>query len=155
MPSSKTRVIGIGNPLMGDDGVGSAAIELLQQQQLTGTVELIDAGCGGLDLLPLLAECRHAIIIDAADFSAIPGSIKLLTGAELNRIPPQLARLSSHQPGLPEVLAISKKLKQLPSLSLVFVQVETCQQKYALSAPVRAALPSLLQTIYRLLSSAT
>ena len=149
MTTAPIRIIGIGNPLMGDDGLGIASIELLRQQPLPPQVELLDGGCGGLSLLPLLTECRRAIIIDAADFGATPGSVKILTAADLDLIPPQAARPSSHQPGLAEVLHFIKTLKQLPQLSLIFMQVADCRQKFGLSAQVQAAMPLLIEEIAR------
>ena len=148
------RIIGIGNPLMGDDGLGCAAIELLQQQNLPPHIELLDGGCGGLSLLPLLTECRQAIIIDAADFGAAPGSNRILTDAELEQIPPQTCRLSSHQPGLAEVLLLGKNLGQLPKLTLVLMQIQICAPQYGLSAPVQASLPGLIQTVLRTVQAA-
>ena len=145
--NGQIRIIGIGNPLMGDDGIGIAAIEQLQQEQLPPNVELIDGGCGGLNLLPLLAECQQALIIDAADFGAPPGTIKILNNADLDQIPPQPNRLSSHQPGLAEILFFSKKLRQLPKLNLIFMQAISVGSSSALSPQVMVYLPNLKQKI--------
>ena len=152
MANLQIRIIGLGNPLMGDDGLGIAAIEQLQQEQLPAEIELLDGGCGGLSLLPLLEECQQAIIVDAADFAAVPGSIKILTHADLNQIPPQTSRPTSHQPGLAEILYVSKKLGQLPRLTLVFMQVENYDQGYGLTAQVTAALPTLIKAIRSIFS---
>ena len=149
MAQVHTRIIGLGNPLMGDDGLGIAAIERLQLARLPADVELLDGGCGGLSLLPLLEECRQALIIDAADFCAPAGSIKILSGQELDKIPPQTSRPSSHQPGLADILHLSNRLGQLPRLSLICMQVEACRQSCGLTAQVQAALPRLIQIIYR------
>ena len=134
---------------MGDDGLGIAAIERLQRAQLPAGIELLDGGCGGLSLLPLLEDCQQAIIIDAADFGAPPGSIRILSEKQLDKIPPQSSRPTSHQPGLAEILHISNQLGQLPRLSLICMQVASCRQTCGLSAQVQAALPRLMQIIYR------
>lgn len=154
MARAPIRIIGAGNPLMGDDGIGIAAIERLQQQSLAPHIELIDAGCGGLSLVPLLAECREAIIIDAADFGATPGSIRTLTHNDLALMPPHSSRLTSHQPGLAEVIMLSKKLAQLPRLTLILIQVQVCALQFGLSAPVQAALPDLIETVLRAVQAA-
>jgi hydrogenase maturation protease len=153
MTKTQIRIIGIGNPLMGDDGLGIAAIAHLQQKPLPPGIELIDGGCGGLSLLALLAECRQAIIIDAADFGATPGSIKILTAADLDQLPPQTFRPTGHQHGLAEVLHLLIKLEQLPRLSLIFMQVENCQLRGGLTARVNAAIPNLLETVQRCLTA--
>jgi hydrogenase maturation protease len=147
MTGSLTRIIGIGNPLMGDDGIGNAVIELLRGQTLPAVVELIDGGCAGLTLLQLLEGCRRAILIDAADFRAEPGTIRILRDPELSRLPPERPLQGSHQPGLGEVLLWAAKLDRLPQITLVLMQVESCRPGWELSVKVRAALPELLRRI--------
>jgi len=147
MVGSVTRIIGIGNRLMGDDGVGITAIEMLGKENLPVSVELIDGGCGGVTLLQLLEGCRRAVIIDAADFSAQPGTVSILRNPNPSQWPQEQPARLSHQQGLQEVLLLAGKLDRLPQVSLILVQVETCQPRLQLSAPVTAALPELVQII--------
>lgn len=147
-----TRIIGIGNRLMGDDGVGIVAIELLEQENLPVSVELIDGGCGGLNLLPLLEDCHRAIIIDAGEFAAPPGTVRILRDPDPAQLPQEQPVRLSHQQGLPEALQLAGKLDRLPQITLVLVQVESCRPQLQLSPPVTAALSELVETVLREIS---
>lgn len=147
MPSVLTRIIGVGNPLMGDDGIGIRAIELLQNEALPQSVELIDGGCGGLNLLPLFTDCRQLIIIDAADFGADAGRIRVLKNCDLHRIPILPPRQSGHQFGLAEILRLAQKLTSMPPLNLYLMQIKSCQPNSGLSSQVTAVLPDLIQKV--------
>ncbi len=139
--SKLLRVIGVGNPLMGDDGLGIAAIEQLKESALANQLELIDGGCGGLSLLHLLDGADKVVIIDAADFSAQPGSIRRLTSSDL---PPEPTTMKhTHQLALPELLKIHQSLPQAPEVVILLMQVESCQPKLGLSAAVAEKLPQL------------
>lgn len=147
MTGTLTRIIGLGNPLMGDDGVAVAAIERLRNGPLPAGVAVVDGGCAGLTLLQLLEDCRQAIIVDAADFKAEPGTIRVLRKPDLTQLAGQQGAQRSHQPGLQEVLLLAGKLDGLPPLTLILVQVESCRPQLRLSAKVRAALPELIRSI--------
>lgn len=150
MTSRTTRIIGIGNPLMGDDGIGISAIGALQQAALPAHVELLDGGCGGLSLLPLLTDCQQLIIIDAADFGAPPASIKVLAGTELDQLPAPRPGQACHNFGLAEILSAATKLGTLPPVTLVLMQIATCQPHFGLSPKVAAALPRLIAAIQKI-----
>ncbi len=141
------RIIGLGNPLMGDDGLGVKAIELLQQEQLPTEVELIDGGCGGLKLLPLFSNCQKLLIIDAADFGAPPGQLRILTYQEFKQLPVVSSGMAGHLISLPELLSTAQTLSTLPSLTLFLMQVASCHPAVLLSAPVKKSLPSLITAI--------
>lgn len=144
-----SRIIGIGNPLMGDDGLGIEAIERLRRLPLPPDIELVDGGCGGLTLLQLLEECERALIIDAADFGQSPGDIRRLTADEVIAWHSNTTRLSLHQSGFAEVLDCARKLGQLPETALLLMQPQNLARGLGLSPPVLAALPRLLEMTAR------
>lgn len=136
---------------MGDDGIGIRAIEQLHKESLPTCVELIDGGCGGLSLLHLFDDCQRLIIIDAADFGAPAGSIKILNDNELEQLPPPLAEQISHNFSLADILSAAKKLSTLPPLTLLLVQIESCRPQHRLSSECTAALPKVIQKIHAIL----
>jgi len=152
MSKQSIRIIGLGNPLMGDDGLGVKALELLRQEQLPTEVELIDGGCGGLKLLPLLSHCSELLIIDAADFGAPPGQLRILTHQEFRQLPAVSSSMAGHLFSLPELLIAAQAFSPLPPLSLFLMQVEYCQPTLSLSRPVEAALPALIEAIQKNIS---
>ena len=142
-----SRIIGIGNLLMGDDGLGVVAIEELRRRKIPPTIELIDGGCGGVTLLQILAECGRAIIIDAADFGKKPGAILRYPAEKIINSQQSTTQASLHQTGLAEVLILAKKLGQLPDLTLFLVQPQIIERSLELSKPVQEALPHLLDML--------
>ncbi len=75
-------VLGIGNILLRDEGVGVRVIEKLQLMDLPDGVEVVDGGTAGADLLDVIAEREKVIVIDATDVNAEPGGIVRFTAAE-------------------------------------------------------------------------
>ncbi len=150
MPEAAVRIIGLGNPLMGDDGIGIRLVEELQWQSLPADVELLDGGCGGLSLLPLLSGCQRLLIIDAADFGGSAGQVKVLGEGDLACLPQAKQPQLSHQLGLAELLRLAAKMTPLPPLELVLIQVASCQQKNALSPELTKQIPALTRQILEL-----
>lgn len=145
----RNRIIGVGNLLMGDDGLGIVAIEELRKLKLSPEIDLIDGGCGGLTLLQLLAECDRALLIDAADFGRISGSILRLGNDEITVMQKTSGQVSLHQTGLAEVLTLAEKLDQLPELILYLVQPQSLERGMGLSIPLQEAMPRLLNMVSR------
>ena len=140
------RIIGIGNPLMGDDGIGIAAVSALEKEGVPEGVEIIDGGTGGLTLLTLMEGAKRVILVDAVETGRKPGTILRLAGEDLEP-ETSASSLSLHSSGLPEVLALGRALGTLPPLILFGVQPDSVEVRLGLSEPVAAALPSLLALI--------
>ncbi len=102
-----TVVLGLGNPLMGDDGLGLAVLERLRSDwEVPPAVELVDGGTWGMNLLPLIEDAHQLILIDAIRTGAAPGTLVTL---ERENLPRYLAhKLSPHQIDLKEVLALAE-----------------------------------------------
>ncbi len=144
---SAIRVIGVGNPLMGDDGLGIVALEQLQKLTLPMTVELIDGGCGGLNLAHLFYQCKRLLIIDAAEFGGQPGEIRQLRSSELKFPERPLSRLGHHF-ALAEVLQLAEAQPEPPQIKLFLMQTESCQPRLELSPAIRAAIPGLISLVH-------
>ncbi len=159
--SRPVAVVGIGNPLQGDDGLGPRVVELLRDHRQRGEppgdgipagVELIDGGTCGLFLLPALAGVAGLILVDAVDIGAPPGSIHLRTGAEVVRPwrPGGAAGRSFtvHHLGLADVVAVAGLAGVLPSATVLIGVQPTCLDlRLGLSAEVSAALPAVLDAV--------
>jgi hydrogenase maturation protease len=144
---TRTVVIGLGNPLMGDDGAGVAALERLRLEwELPAEVELVDGGTWGMNLLPLVESAERLILLDAIRTGAAPGTLTVLTRAELPRF--FSLKLSPHQIDLREVLALAELRGALPE-DLVALGVEPArvEMEPSLSPPVRAAMGKLVHLV--------
>ncbi len=100
----RTVVLGIGNVLLSDEGVGVHAIKVLAQRyEQSNQVEFVDGGTAGMELLPLLEGAHHLIVVDAIRCGQPPASIVRLEGEQ---VPAYFkTKLSPHQIGLSDVLA--------------------------------------------------
>lgn len=107
-------VIGLGNPLMGDDGLGIATLERLRAEYvLPAEVELVDGGTWGLNLLPVIEDANAVILIDAIDGGAVPGAPVRLEHALLPRY--LATKISPHQVDLRDVLGLAELRGTLPA----------------------------------------
>ncbi len=137
---SRTLVLGLGNPLMGDDGAGVAALNRLRDDwRVPDEVELVDGGTWGMNLLPLLESHDQVILLDAIHTGARPGTLVLLRREELPRY--FAHKLSPHQLDLREVLALAELRDSLPeTLMAIGVQPETVELNARLSPRIGAAV---------------
>lgn len=139
--ASKTLILGIGNLLMGDEGVGVHLIERLRQQPWPLTVDLLDGGTGGFHLLTFFESYPRIILIDATLDQRPAGTIR--------RIRPRFASdfpkaLSTHDIGLKDMLSGLQLLGRFPDIQLLAVSIDTVQPMHiGLSPPIEAVLPQL------------
>jgi hydrogenase maturation protease len=140
-------VIGLGNPLRGDDGVGPRLVEELTRRGLPEGVTALDGGTGGLALLHVLEGWQRAVIVDAADVGREPGQFVRFT-PEQARLVQAADHVSLHQAGLSETLSLANALGQtLPDLVIFGVQPAKIGWGEGLSQSVEAALPALTDAI--------
>lgn len=140
-------VLGLGNPLRGDDGIGPRVVAELRRRGLPKGVEAVDGGTGGLDLLHLLEGWERAVIVDAALLGRNPGEFVRFTPEETHLVG-SLASFSSHSAGLADALALARALGQkLPDIIIYGVQPERMDWEEGLSPAVEAALPRLVEEI--------
>jgi hydrogenase maturation protease len=109
-----TVVIGLGNPLMADDGLGLAALERLRDGwNLPPDVELVDGGTWGMNLLPTIEDAARVLLIDAIHRQDAPGTPQRLSHDELPRY--LATKISPHQVDLHDVLALAELRGTLPA----------------------------------------
>ncbi len=139
-----TVVVGLGSPLMGDDGLGLVALERLRAEFLPDpSLEWVDGGTAGLALLPVLESARRVLLLDAIDSGSAPGTRIEIDGHDLPRR--LAAKLSPHQVDVAELLALSALRATEPSVLIAFgLQPECVEFGVGLSAPVSAALDGLV-----------
>lgn len=113
-------VLGLGNPLMADEGIGVCLIERLTQvADRYPSVDFIDAGTGGMSVLHLLAGRRKAVLIDCALMDAEPGVIKRFT-CEQVQSRKVLSHQSLHEADLMHVISLAKQLGEAPEEIVIF-----------------------------------
>jgi hydrogenase maturation protease len=145
--SQEVLVLGIGNLLMSDDGVGVHVVRQLSAQDPPQSgVRIVDGGTLGLDLLPLVADAEALVVVDAVDMAADPGTVRLLRGPELHAI--LGGHVSPHQEGLGDLIAVGRLTDSLPELfTLVGIQPASVGVGIELSPECAAALPRALAAV--------
>jgi hydrogenase maturation protease len=143
--ASDILVLGIGNLLWADEGLGIRALEQLHEGwRFRPGVRLLDGGTQGLYLLPFVEQSRRLLILDAVDYGLAPGAIKVVRDGD---VPAFMGakKMSLHQTGFQEVLAVAGLRGWQPeAITLLGVQPEVLEDYGgSLSATVKARLPEL------------
>lgn len=113
MTDAGTVVIGLGNPLMGDDGVGLALVARLGEEwDIEPAAALVDGGTWGMNLLPTIEDAGRLILLDAINVGAAPGTVVELARHQIPRF--LATKISPHQVDLRDVLAVAELRRTLP-----------------------------------------
>lgn len=143
-----TLVLGIGNILLADDGVGVRAIEALRRTAVPAGVDVVDGGTAGADLLDILAERQKVIVVDAVDVGAQPGTVVRLSPEDLGSVGDR--GISLHEVGLAQALAMVELLGIGPRKAIILgVQVESISCGLHLSRPVAEAMSKIVGQVLR------
>jgi hydrogenase maturation protease len=140
-------VLGLGNVLCGDDGLGAVAIARIgARYEVPEGVSVLDGGTLGLSLLPYVEDSEKVILVDAINAEAPPGSFVRLEGDEVG--PAVAGRLSVHQVGVADLLDAARWRGRLPEeLVLLGLVPETLEVGVTRSACVEAGLPGLVDRV--------
>lgn len=141
----ETLVLGLGNIILRDEGLGVRACErLLERYALAAGVDAVDGGTLGLHLLPYLEGVRNLLILDAVRSDEPPGTLVRLEG---EAIPAALAhKMSMHQFGLAELLAVGGLLGEPPQRIVLWGMAPAVMEPgLDLSEPVAASLDALVE----------
>ena len=149
MSSRPTRllILGLGNVLLSDDGVGPAAIALLgRRHQAPPGVRVLDGGTLGLSLLPYIEDAEAVLLVDAVQADAPVGTLIRLDGDAVG--PAVATRLSPHQVGVSDLLEGARWRDRQPlQLTLLGVVPDSLELGVGLSPDVARALPHLVHEI--------
>ncbi len=139
-------VLGIGNILLRDEGVGVRVIEQMQKMEFPNRVELVDGGTAGADLLDVLADRQKVIVIDAVQSDCKPGTVLRFTADDLVR--PDGVGMSLHELGLGEALTMNRQLGCAPEDVVVFgIEPKNIECGLELSAEIAASVPEIVELV--------
>ena len=150
MPESRgLLILGLGNVLLGDDGLGPAAVARLQREfDLAPGVDVVDGGTLGLALLAIIAEVDHVILVDAIRHDAPAGSLVRIEGDDV--APAVHERLSPHQVGVADLLDAARLTACYPaSVTLLGLAPESIDLTLKRSDAVEAGMNKLVEAIVR------
>lgn len=130
-----TVVLGLGNPLMADEGIGIYLIERLAAcaAECPG-VDFLDAGTGGMSVLHLIEGRARAIFIDCAFMGQEPGTLRRFTPQEV-RSAKVLAHQSLHEADLLRLISLAEQLGQCPGQVVIFgIEPQVVEPRQGISA---------------------
>lgn len=133
-------VLGIGNVLLGDEGVGVHAVRRMEKEAWPPHVKLLDGGTGGFHLLSLFQEFDRIVLVDATMDGQPPGTVRLIRPRFASDYP---RTLSAHDIGLKDLVESAALLGLTPDVVLIVVSVKTLPEglNAELSPEVATALP--------------
>lgn len=140
-------ILGIGNVLLMDEGIGIRAVEKLQQGfNFPDEVEILDGGTSGIALLSYLRNKNHLIIIDAVKNGYPPGTVLRVEGADVPAT--FMTRISPHQIGLSDLLAAARLTGELPEYLVLFgIEPRRMEVGLGLSDEVHAGMDRLIEAV--------
>jgi hydrogenase maturation protease len=145
---NKTVVLGLGNPLMRDEGIGTVLIEKLSAlADEFGGIDFIDAGTGGMSILYLIEGREKVIIIDCAYMNSSPGTIKKFRPDQVRSVK-KLAHQSLHEVDILKVIELAKQLDNCPPDIIFFgIEPEKIEQGQGLTDTLTEKMQSYMDTI--------
>lgn len=147
----KILILGIGNYLMGDEGVGVHVANRLLQENLPLGVDVLDGGTGGFHLLSYFEGYKTIILVDATLDDNPLGTIRLIKPRFAQDFP---KAMSTHDIGLKDMVSALQLLGKMPVIHLFVVSIESLQQQgIELTPPIENAVPGLIEQIKKLLAA--
>jgi hydrogenase maturation protease len=139
-------VVGIGNYILQDEGVGVHAINRLAEKDLPSEVELIDGGTHSYDLVDIFCQAEKIIVVDALQAGGEPGTIYRAPLEELG-LKPDDATVSLHQMHFIEAVYMVELLGHHPQITVFGVEPDTIDWGLELTPKVAERLPRLVELI--------
>ena len=146
-PAYKTLVLGVGNKLMSDEGVGVHVIERFAERYiLPGEVQVLDGGTLGLDLLFYLEGIENLLLVDAAETGREAGTMIRLEGEQVPAF--MSMKISPHQMGVPDMLAAARMKDIYPERIVMWgIQPERIKLDLELSPLLASKVDPLVEKL--------
>ena len=145
-PPIKILVLGVGNELLSDEGIGVHAVKALGKLQLPTMVDVFEGGTDGFGLINLIIEYDRLIVIDSLKGGNEPGTLYKFNIEDAPQSP-DLFKTSVHQIGILEVINLSGLLGKTPQTTVIGVEPKSIATGMELSPEVRQKLPRVIELV--------
>jgi len=142
---SDVLILGVGNILLGDEGIGVHVIRELEKEKLPGNIELMDAGTAMFSILHLLEKRKKIVVIDAARGGKRPGTIYRILPSQIKNEHNKL--LSLHEMGLMECLAELENEVRPRDTVIIGVEPDSIDWGLRLSSKLQKRLPEIVKAV--------
>jgi hydrogenase maturation protease len=146
------KIIGCGNLLLKDEGIGIHLIEYLRRVDLPADVELVDAACGGFDIMPHLDNVKKVVIVDAMQAGGKAGQIYKFGLDDFSTDTPP--NMSLHDISLKDVLLLSQRLAPLPPITIFGIEPKEMKWGMELTPELEKVLPRLAELVIKEMKNA-
>jgi hydrogenase maturation protease len=146
--NSKIVVIGIGNLLLMDEGIGVHTINELETHDLPKSIEIYDGGTGGFKLIDLMHGAARVIFIDAVETGKAPGSVTIFSAEDVHSIYNK-KKYSLHDTDLMEIIKMAEMLGNPPMIEIVGIQPKTINYGTTLSKELAVSMSNIVNSVLK------
>jgi len=142
----KIVILGVGNLLLSDEGVGVHVANELMKMELPPNISVVEGGTDGFRLLNVITEADRLIVIDAVKGGAAPGSIYRFDIDEVKNVPSGF-KTSVHQIGILEVIDLSGLIGKTPYTTVIGIEPKSLEMSMELSMEVKEKVPRVIELV--------
>ena len=146
--NSKIVVIGIGNLLLMDEGIGVHTINELEKHDLPESIEIYDGGTGGFKLIDLMHGADRVIFIDAVETGKAPGSVTIFSAEEVHSLYNK-KKYSLHDTDLMEIIKMTELLDDPPIIEIVGIQPKIINYGTTLSKELAGSMSNIVNSVLK------
>jgi len=143
----KIVVLGVGNLLLSDEGIGVHVANELMKMDLPPEVSVVEGGTDGFRLLNVITEADRLIVVDAVKGGAEPGSIYRFDINEVRNCPSGF-RTSVHQIGILEVIDLSGLIGKTPHTTVIGIEPKSLDMSMELTSEIKSKIPRIIDLIF-------
>ncbi len=144
--AERILILGVGNILMKDEGIGVHVAEELEKRTLPGNVDVMDAGTAVIDTMSYFKNVRKLIVVDAVRAGRVPGTIYRFKPEDMF----ENKKISLHQMGLLETLSMARELGMCPEDVIVIgIEPEIIKPELGLSEKLTRKIPDVVNAVIK------
>ena len=142
----KILVLGVGNELLSDEGIGVHTIKELSKRELPPEVEIMEGGTDGFGLIHIITDTDRLIVIDSVKGGGEPGTLYKFDIKDAPKTP-DLFKTSIHQIGILEVINLSNLIGKTPETTVIGVEPKSILTSMELTNEIQAKIPRVIELI--------
>jgi len=144
----KVVILGIGNVLLTDEGIGVHVANELMKKELPSNISVVEGGTDGFRLLNVITEADRLIVIDAVKGGGKPGTIYRFNIEDVKNAPSGF-KTSVHQIGILEVIDLSNLIGKTPKTTIIGIEPKSLEMSLELSPEIKEKIPKIIELVLK------
>jgi len=144
--AQKILILGVGNELLSDEGVGVHTVKELSKRDLPPEIEIMEGGTDGFGLIHIITDTDRLIVIDSVKGGSEPGTLYKFDIKDAPKTP-DLFKTSVHQIGILEVINLSNLIGKTPETTVIGVEPKSISTGMELTEEVKAKIPRVIELV--------